>query len=222
MAKELSNILINYVHDKALTNYVSKYVSGKLVDIGCGIKPYKDIVAPFVTEHTGVDHQYTKHDMGSIDIVGTAYEIGVDECYFDSALCTSVLEHLEKPLEALKECNRILKPGGYALYSVPFIWPIHEQPRDFFRYSKYGLKYLFEEAGFEVVEIYPLTGFWITFGQLFVYNLYRYNRGFLRYLPIIPLLGLFIQFTSFLLDKVDKSEQWACMHFVVAKKTGGN
>ncbi len=125
---------------------------------------------------------------------------------------------LEEPEKALQECNRVLKPGGVAIYSVPFIWHLHEEPRDFYRYTKYGLKHLFEKTGFEVVEIKPLSGFWVTFGQLFVYNIYRLHRGPLRYIPIIPILGLAIQGVSYLLDRIDKSEQWTWMYMVVARK----
>jgi hypothetical protein len=81
-----------------------------------------------------------------------------------------------------------------------------------------GLKYLFEKTGFEIIEIKALSGFWITFGQLFVYNIYRFNRGFLKYIPIIPAAGLAIQGISYLLDRIDKTEQWTWMYIVVAKK----
>jgi len=108
--------------------------------------------------------------------------------------------------------------GGVAIYSVPFIWHLHEEPRDFYRFSKYGLKYLFEKAGFEIVEIKALSGFWITFGQLFVCNIYRFNRGPLKYIPIIPAIGLVIQGVSYLLDRFDKTEQWTWMYMVVARK----
>ena len=220
MAKELKNILINRIHDKQLLDYVESYLSGSLIDIGCGSKPYKDMLSPFVDEHVGVDHKATFHDKSNIDLFGTAYEIPADNKSFDSAICTAVLEHLEEPEQALRECHRVLKPGGAAIYSVPFIWHLHEEPRDFYRYSKYGLKYLFEKTGFEVLEITPLSGFWVTFAQLFVYNLYRFNRGPLRYIPVIPALGLVIQGISYILDRIDKSEQWTWMYMVVVRKKG--
>jgi len=146
-----------------------------------------------VTFFVTVDHEATFHDKGNIDLFGTAYDIPAEDESFDSAICTAVLEHLEEPELALRECFRVLKKNGVAIYSVPFIWHLHEEPRDFYRYSKYGLKYLFEKVGFEIVELKALSGFWVTFGQLFVYNLYRFNRGPLRYIPIIPMVGLVIQ-----------------------------
>lgn len=218
MAKESKNILINHIHDKQLLDNAANYLSGRLLDIGCGTKPYKDMLSPFVDEHVGVDHEATFHDKSNVDLFGTAYEIPADDESFDSAICTAVLEHLEEPEQALRECFRVLKSGGAAIYSVPFIWHLHEEPRDFYRYSKYGLKYLFEKTGFEILEITPLSGFWVTFGQLFVYNLYRFHRGPLRYIPVIPALGLAIQGISYVLDRIDKSEQWTWMYMVVARK----
>jgi SAM-dependent methyltransferase len=218
MAKEIKNLLINRIHDRYLKQSASKYFSGYLIDIGCGTKPYKDLLAPYVTEHVGIDHQDTLHDKSNIDRFGTAYELPAQDEEFDYALCTTVLEHLEEPEQALRECHRVLKRGGVAIYSVPFIWHLHEEPRDFYRFSKYGLKYLFEKAGFEIVEIKALSGFWVTFGQLFVYNIYRFNRGPLRYIPVIPALCLIIQGASYLLDKIDKTEQWTWMYMAVARK----
>ena len=142
--------LICYLTDAKYMAYCDKehYIKGRLIDIGCGTKPYRDLLVPFVTEHIGVDHEETFHDKSNIDRFGTAYDIPYEAESFDSALCTAVLEHLEEPEQALRECHRVLKPGGVAIYSVPFIWHLHEEPRDFYRYSKYGLKYLFEKVGF--------------------------------------------------------------------------
>jgi len=105
-----------------------------------------------------------------------------------------------------------------AIYSVPFIWHIHEEPRDFYRFSKYGLQYLFEKVGFEVLELKALSGFWVTFGQLLVYNIYRLNRDPLRWLRIIDAVGLLLQAIAYGLDKLDKTEQWTWMYMVVVRK----
>ena len=218
MAKEFKNILINSIHDRELKSSASRHLKGKLVDIGCGTKPYKDLLSTYIQEHIGVDHESTLHDKSNIDLIGTAYQIPVEDASFDSALCTAVLEHLEEPEFALKECYRVLKTGSIAIYSVPFIWHLHEEPRDFYRYSKYGLKYLFEKTGFEIVELKALSGFWVTFGQLLVYNLYRFNRSLLRWIRLIDAMGLLIQAFSYLLDKIDKTEQWTWMYLVVVKK----
>lgn len=219
MAKEIKNLLVHHIHDQQLKLYFSKFLTGRLIDIGCATKPYKEQLARHVTEHVGLDHPETVHDKSNIDLFGTAYHIPKANASFDCALCTAVLEHLEEPEAALRECYRVLKPNGVAIYSAPFIWHLHEEPRDFFRFSKYGLKYLFEKVGFEILEIKALSGCWVTFGQLFVYNIYRFHRGPLRFFPIIPVFALVIQGLSYLLDRVDRTEQWTWMYLVVAKRS---
>ena len=118
MAKEIKNILINQIHDRQLKQYASKYLSGRLIDIGCGTKPYKDLLAPYITGHIGIDHEETLHDKSNIDRFGTAYDLPAEDEEFDSAICTAVLEHLEEPELALKECHRILKRGGSHLFGA--------------------------------------------------------------------------------------------------------
>lgn len=218
MAKSIKNFLIHHIHDSELERRAAGYATGRLIDIGCGTKPYASLFANYVDEHIGVDHAGSLHDKSKVDLIGTAYDIPVSDESFNTSLCTAVLEHLEEPEQALRECYRVLKPGGCAIYSVPFIWHLHEEPRDFYRFSKYGLKYLFEKTGFEVLELKALSGFWVTFGQLLVYNFYRLNRGPIRWLPVVPLLAVLVQCISYALDKIDKTEQWTWMYMVVARK----
>ncbi|MBI2837639.1 MAG: class I SAM-dependent methyltransferase [Acidobacteria bacterium] len=212
--------LVGYLADRTYTEFRDKcrYISGRLIDIGCGEKPSESLWAPVVSEHIGVDHEGTCHDRSKIDIFGSAYSIPVADASFDSAICTAVLEHLEEPELAIRECHRVLKPGGTAIYAVPFIWHLHEAPRDFFRFSKFGLEYLFTKVGFEIVELRALSGFWATFGQLLVYNLYRLNRGPLRWLRIIDALGIMLQLFAYCLDRIDTTYDWTWMYVVVARK----
>ncbi len=189
-----------------------------MLDIGCGAKPYKKLLAPHVTEHIGLDHSGTLHAPAEINLLGTACDIPAGDNTFDCALCTAVLEHLEEPEAAIRECHRVLIPGGVAVYTVPFIWHLHEEPRDFFRYTKHGLRYLFEKSGFEIAELTALSGFWVTFGQLLVYNMYRFNRGPLRWFKVVLACGLAVQGLAWALDRIDRTEQWTWMYLVVARK----
>ena len=212
------NWLVSSIHDSKFHVVIKKYLKGKLIDIGCGSKPYKQMVNKYVDEHIGLDHKDTLHYSDNIDLFGTAYEIPAKDNSFDSAICTAVLEHLEEPELALSECYRVLKKGGIAIYTVPFIWHIHEEPRDFYRFSQYGLEYLFKKVGFEVVELNALSGFWVTFGQLFVYKIYEYNKGIIKFTQVIPFLGFFIQRMSRILDKIEKKEKWTWMYQIVVRK----
>ncbi len=91
MAKEIKNVLVNAIHDKHLRGYAKAYISGRLIDIGCGTKPYVDLFKPYVTEHIGVDREGTIHSKENIDLIGTAYEIPSSDEVFDSVwLCAEL------------------------------------------------------------------------------------------------------------------------------------
>jgi SAM-dependent methyltransferase len=135
----------------ALANDVGKalgtYARGTLIDVGCGAKPYRRLGAK-VDRWIGIDVA----DNPEADLHGIAYELPVGDATVDTVLCTQVLEHLEEPARALREFLRVLRPGGYLILAAPQYWPLHEEPRDFFRYTSIGLRYLMTEAGFEFVD----------------------------------------------------------------------
>jgi SAM-dependent methyltransferase len=214
------NWLIYHLHDRELLRVATEHFHGRLVDIGCGAKPYRAMVEPLVREHVGVDHAACLHDKSRVDLFGTAYDIPAEAASFDCAICTAVLEHLEEPEQAVRECYRVLKPGGVAVYSVPFIWHLHEEPRDFYRFTKYGLTHIFTKVGFEVVELKPLSGFFTTFGTLLGYYLCRLNRGVVRWTRIVPATVVAIQLAAMLLDKWSRDERYTWMYLMVARKPG--
>ncbi len=212
------NWLIYRIHDRALRELAASHFHGRLVDIGCGTKPYRPMLARYVDQHVGVDHRASFHDSRNVDLFGTAYEIPAEKNTFDCALCTSVLEHLEEPESAVRECARLLKDGGVAIYSMPFIWHLHEEPRDFYRYTKYGLQHLFEKSGFEILEIRALSGFFTTFGTLLAYYVMRFNRGPLRWTGLVPLLAFSFQLAAWGLDKLSRDERYTWMYMIAARK----
>jgi len=194
------------------------YFSGKMLDIGCGTKAKRLLVGEYVEEYIGLDHEECQHDHAKIDIFATAYEVPVENDHFDCVLSTAVLEHLEEPGKALAEACRVLKPGGCALYTMPLIWHLHEEPRDFFRFTRFGLKHLFETAGFEIVEIKALSGFWTTFGAEFGYYLLRFAKGPLNYL--VKAIIIFINLLFHELDRgLLRDERFTWMYLVIARKT---
>ena len=218
VAKTWKTILVYRFLDQELENCARKYLRGNLIDIGCGTKPYKRMLARYVTQHIGVDRLDPFNKKAERDIIATAYRIPVADESFDCAISIAVLEHLAEPEEAVRECYRVLKKGGVAVYAVPFIWQLHAEPWDYYRFSKYGLQHLFEKVGFEPLEITPLAGFWVTMATMSCYYIERFNRGLLRRARILPALGICLQWIAGLLQKLDSAEEWTWMYTVVARK----
>ncbi|MDQ4081443.1 MAG: class I SAM-dependent methyltransferase [Actinomycetota bacterium] len=214
----MHNRVLYRVMEDALEYAAGRYASGRLVDIGCGSKPWRELFAGHVVEHVGVDHAETIRGV-RVDVVATAYEIPLADGVADTLLLSAVLEHLERPADALEEASRLLKDGGHAILTAPFIWPIHERPRDFFRYSPYGLRFLLEEAGFEVVEILPLAGAWTTFSLELSYALRKYRRRALA--PVVETAMRTVQWAGARWDRVDYQPQFSWSHLAIARKPDG-
>jgi len=109
---------------------------------------------------------YESADFGKVDktydqltYVCDLSSIPVENDRFDAVFCTQVLEHLPDPLEVLRELRRVLKPGGLLYASAPLFYEEHEQPYDFFRYTRDGLRSILERAGFDLRELNNLEGY---------------------------------------------------------------
>ena len=152
------NWLVLRIGRPAVAGALRQHASGVLLDIGCGEKPYRSMTEGLVTQHIGLDHPCSTHSKEHVDVFGTAYETGMRNASVDTVLCTAALEHLERPQDAINEMYRVLKPGGHVILTAPLFWHLHEEPRDFYRYTKHGLAHLFATAGFHIVEIRPLSG----------------------------------------------------------------
>lgn len=128
------------------------HLFGNILDIGCGKKPYKHF---FVYEkYVGMDIEQSGHSHKNedIDVYYDGRTFPFPDESFDCALSSQVFEHVFYPDGFIKEINRILKPNGMLLLTVPFVWDEHEQPYDFARYTSFALKHIFENNGFQIVE----------------------------------------------------------------------
>ena len=135
---------------KAMSKFSSK-LKGRLLDVGCGSKPYQELFA--VDDYIGLDiDSEASRNRKIADYFYDGKIFPFNENEFDSVLCNQVLEHVFNPDEFLSEIKRVLKPSGRLLITVPFVWDEHEQPRDYARYSSFGLKALLDKNGFNVIE----------------------------------------------------------------------
>ncbi len=129
---------------------MSTEIKGNLLDVGCGTKPYREMFN--VISYTGLDiDSQTNRENGFADDLYDGERFPYQDLSFDSALCNQVLEHVFNPDEFLTEINRVLKPEGQLLLTIPFVWDEHEQPFDYARYSSFGLRALLEKNGFTIM-----------------------------------------------------------------------
>jgi SAM-dependent methyltransferase len=125
----------------------------RLLDLGCGIKPFEHIYRGYSESSIGMDVSQTPHGTQMVDVIYDGTQIPIPDGECDYVLCTEVLEHVPEPKDFLREIHRVLKPGGVLIMTVPFMVPLHEVPYDFYRYTTYGLKYLLDTAGYSSHDI---------------------------------------------------------------------
>jgi SAM-dependent methyltransferase len=124
-------------------------LDGAVLDIGCGSKPYRALIPAKSYVGVELDTPRTRASFAA-DVYYDGRTLPLAAGCFDAVLCSQVFEHVFTPAEFLREINRVLRPGGPLLLTVPFVWDEHEQPQDFARYSSFGLKAVLENAGFAV------------------------------------------------------------------------
>ena len=140
----------------------SAYGRYRLLDVGCGVKPYHPFFAPYASAYVGVDI-----DNPDADVEGTIEALPVDDDGFDVVLCTQVLEHCVDPSQGVRELHRATAPGGRVLASTHGVYVYHPAPEDHWRWTHTGLERLFHDNGeWSSVSVSPSAGTTATLGML--------------------------------------------------------
>lgn len=136
---------------KAVVPALRAHAKGVFLDAGCGTQPFRAVVEPQVDRYLAFDIEARAED---VDYLGDVEDMGVvPSASIDAMLCSEVLEHVPHPSRAVDEFARILRPDGVLVVTVPFLSRLHEEPHDYFRFTRYGLRQLLTDAGFDVAEI---------------------------------------------------------------------
>jgi len=127
---------------------VKREAIGQVLDVGCGRKLQTDNFSRPV-EYIGLDYDWGDDGLYdySPNVLADAHALPFISGSMDSILLLEVLEHLKNPEVAIKEAFRVLKPEGILLVSVPFLYPLHDEPHDYRRWTRYGLELLVRQAG---------------------------------------------------------------------------
>lgn len=195
-------------------------LAGRVLDVGCRDKPYE----PWLTsasEVIGLDVRPGP----KVDVVAApGAEWPLESSSFDAAVCTQVLQYVDEPRALLREIDRVLRPGGTLVVTVPFAYNEHMAVTDYWRFSVHALERLVSEHS-DVLERRAQGGVGSTAGLLLLnwvdtsLNLSRATRlAKAALLPVwIPLCGA-VNALGWLLDRADSTQGFYSNVLLVASK----
>lgn len=195
-------------------------LEGRVLDVGCREKPYE----PWLTsarEVIGLDVRPGP----KVDVVaapGSRWPF--EAASFDAVLCTQVLQYVDEPRALLGEIDRVLRPGGTFVLTVPFAYNEHAALPDYWRFSVHALERLVAEHA-DVIERRAEGGVGSTAGLLLLnwietsLNLRRGTRlAKAAFLPVwIPICGA-VNALGWLLDRADATRGFYSNVLLVASK----
>lgn len=221
-----SRISHNWLIKKAVNNKVRArlpYLSGRVIDLGCGVRPFEQDILQHADEYVGVDWGNTLHGLQADIMADLNQPLPIADEAANHVVSFEVLEHLSEPQVMLGETFRILRRGGQVTLSVPFQWWVHEAPWDYYRYTCHGLEYMLRKAGFSDIVVSPTTGFWSMWLLKLNYQTLRLARrgprpvSFLMRAMLIPFWWLNQHFAQ-TIDKFWPAESETAGYFVTATK----
>jgi SAM-dependent methyltransferase len=146
--------------ERAVTEFAGSLPAGvRLLDAGAGEGQYADRFTR--QRYTGVDLGVgdTAWNYGRLDAVADLLALPFPDNTFEGAINIVTLEHVKEPARVIEEIHRVMRPAGRLLIIVPHEWEEHQTPHDYFRYTRYGMRYLLERAGFTDITVEPVGGY---------------------------------------------------------------
>jgi ubiquinone/menaquinone biosynthesis C-methylase UbiE len=139
---------------KAIEDFRSSLRPNALVlDVGCGQGEMRQFFEPQHSYH-GIDASIGDEKWKyAPDTLGDVLDMPLPDHQFDAAICLWVVEHVRDPIQLLREISRVVKPGGPVLMFAPFIIHEHQAPHDYFRYTRFGLRAIFDDAGYVGIRV---------------------------------------------------------------------
>jgi SAM-dependent methyltransferase len=206
----------------ALVHARARAFAGTVVDLGCGTAPFREEILGHAHRYIGVDWANTLHDSIADIIADLNQPLPLPDAMADHVVSFEVIEHVAEPAMMLREAARILRAGGLLTLSAPFQWWEHEAPWDYQRFTRHGLRYQLENAGFVDIVVRNTTGFWSMWILKLNYQLARLPRGprWVRTTIRAPLVVFWwlAQVIAPLMDRVWHEDRETAGYFVTARK----
>jgi SAM-dependent methyltransferase len=154
-----------------------RHARGRLLDLGCGKVPLYIAYKDHVTDNVCVDWAGSLHGSEHLDFeCDLTAPLPFADAEFDTILLSDVLEHIPRPEDLWKEIVRLLAPGGKLIMNVPFLYWLHEEPHDFYRYTEFALRRFVDLSGMRLVQLEPLGGALEVMTDIFSKNALRLPR----------------------------------------------
>jgi SAM-dependent methyltransferase len=202
--------------EAAVTGFAASLPAGaRVLDAGAGEGNYR---AYFTAQrYTGLDLGVgdAAWDYSGLDVVGNLDALPFAPGTFDASLNVVTLEHVREPARVLAQIACALAPGGRLLLIAPHEWEEHQQPHDYFRYTRYGLDYLLRQAGFDAADIRPVGGFFRLLSRR-MFNALQFFPG-----PLMLLAAIFFVPPALvlpLLDPLDRRQNFTLGYICFARK----
>lgn len=191
----------------------------RVLDAGAGEGRYRDWFRH--CRYTGVDLGIgdTRWNYSGLDALADLTRLPFRDGTFDGMVNIVVLEHTRQPDRVVTELARTLKPGGRLLLVVPQLWEVHQQPHDYFRFTRYGLEWLLDQAGLSPVRLDPVGGYFTLLARRMLNGL-NFFQGGVRWLAF-PLVALVAGGCGLLLpalDVLDRDKYFTLAYVCIAEK----
>jgi len=155
VGSRLMGDLIAMAYQDSLKNHAR----GKLIDLGCGNIPLYQAYGQYIKDVLCTDRDLSDRRTLHLDLVcDLRHPLPIRDNEYDTLVLSDVLEHILTPGLLWDEMSRILAPGGIIILNTPFLYALHEQPKDYYRYSRYALEHFVSQSGFKIIELRPLGG----------------------------------------------------------------
>jgi SAM-dependent methyltransferase len=143
-------------------NGVPAHLRGVLLDLGCGTQPYRSLYAQGFKQVIAGDVALRSPLDARLDVRRLPFRDNT----VDVVLLTEVIEHVVDGADVIREIGRVLKPGGRLLITWPFIYPLHELPHDYVRYSEFAMQSLAIRGGLAITRLERRGDFLCVAGTL--------------------------------------------------------
>jgi SAM-dependent methyltransferase len=138
---------------------IERFARGSLVDLGCGTVPLYGAYLPLVSDVTCVDWPGSLHEVSHVDeFIDLNEPLPFADQSFDTILSTDVLEHIWNHAMFWSEMSRVLRPDGHIILGTPFFYWLHEEPHDYFRWTRHALQRACTDVGLQAVAVTPYGG----------------------------------------------------------------